>query len=112
VAEGSYAKSQTERPLLSGTYQEGLGLDGPPPPARIRRTVAETVAVGAHPVMKGAEYHDHDGAFTVLIADPLAGALEAVGEVLRWVAANPWIRDGRPDPEVLVPYDGVVGWNG
>lgn len=60
------------------------------------------LAVGAAPVVKGSEYLDSRGRFSVLTAHDFAATREAAAGVLRWAAAHPALFDGEPDPEVEV----------
>lgn len=95
-----------ELPLLTVTYERGIGLDGPPPPSRVRRALAEAAALGAAPVLKGSEYLDADGRFTVLTAPALAPVLADVSPMLQWLERNQALyRQTVADPDVLVLYD-------
>jgi hypothetical protein len=95
-----------DRPILTVTYEHGIGLDGPPDPRRLRRAVAEAVALGASPVLKGSEYIGPDGRFTVLTAAAFRPLRDAVTDLLQWIAGHEALLAGAvrtPDVEVL--YD-------
>ena len=95
-----------DRPILAVTYERGIGLDGPPPAARLRRAMAEAAAVGAAPVLKGSEYLDHQRQFTVVTAPTLRPALDAAASLLRWLESNARLFEGAvPAPLVHVFYD-------
>jgi hypothetical protein len=95
-----------QRPVLAVTYENGIGLDGPPPSDRLRRAVAEAAAVGAAPVLKGSEYLDTEKRFTVITAPALRSALDDVAPLLRWMASNPRLFEGGTHaPLVQVLYD-------
>jgi hypothetical protein len=95
-----------QRPLLSVTYERGIGLDRSPPATAIVRAVAETAALGACPILKGSEYLDAEGRFTVLTSAALAETRRAVAPLLCWLERNSSLYEGAwPDPDVLVLYD-------
>jgi hypothetical protein len=94
------------KPILSITYRHGIGLDGPPEAPAVRRTLAECAALGVAPVMKGSEFLDSNGRFTVITAASLAGARAAMGDMLHWLRRHDSLFIGaQPDPDVLVLYD-------
>jgi hypothetical protein len=94
------------RSILSVTYERGIGLDGPPAPARLARAVAEICALGASPVVKGSEYIDAQGRFTVVTAPALASVLEGIAPVLDWVRRHESLyTDVRHDPDMFVLFD-------
>jgi len=93
-------------PLLGLPYQTAIGVERRPDPGKARRAVAETVALGASPVVKGTEYLDSKGRFTVLTCREFEPTREAVGAILRWVAAREELfRDLVPAPEVGIFHD-------
>ncbi|MFO7893884.1 MAG: hypothetical protein R6U63_09125 [Longimicrobiales bacterium] len=95
------------RPMAAVTYESGIGLDGAPSPVRARRAVAEAVAVGAGPVLKGTEYRDASGAFSVITAPDFREVREAVGSLFRWLGDHPDLHaDAHPAPEARVFLDG------
>lgn len=98
-----------ERPILSVTYENGIGLDGLPPVTAIVSAAAEAAALGACPIVKGSEYRDAAGRFTVLTADDLAPTRNALAPLLSWLAGNGALFQGvRPDPDALVLLDPAV----
>jgi hypothetical protein len=93
-------------PVLGLSYEEGIGLDGQPGTRRARRQVAEALALGVAPVVKGTEYLDSRGRFTVFTAPEFRPMREAVGEELRWISRRAGLfRDLVPAPEVGVLHD-------
>jgi hypothetical protein len=94
-----------DKPILALTYERGIGLDRLPGTRRLRRTFAEAVAVGAVPVLKGSEFIDHAGRFSVITA-PAFGALRvALAPLLDWLHGHAWLFDDvQPAPAVCVPY--------
>jgi hypothetical protein len=95
-----------DRPVLTVTYERGIGLDGPPPAARLARALAESAALGAAPVLKGSEYVDPQRRFTVLTSPALAPVLDSVAPLLTWMDRNrDLFADVTPDPDAWVLYD-------
>jgi len=95
-----------DRPVLALTYEHGIGLDRRPSGPRLCRALAEAVAVGASPVLKGSEFLDSQGRLTVLTASDFDPMREAAGSFLRWVGANESLyRDSRPAPLAGVYLD-------
>lgn len=99
------------KPILSVAYERGIGLDGPPAPARIRRFIAEVSAVGATPVLKGSEYLDDRKHFSVLTAPAFQHVRDAAGELLNWLHERPvLLMDRTRLPHVHVPIHSEAGW--
>jgi hypothetical protein len=95
-----------DRPVLALTYEQGIGLDGRPSGTRLVRALAEAVAVGASPVLKGSEFLDTQGRMTVLTSADFAPVREAAARFLGWLRAHEHLyRDTCPDPDVLVYLD-------
>jgi hypothetical protein len=98
-----------DRPILTVTYEHGIGLDGPPDPRRVRRAIAELVALGASPILKGSEYLDSRGRFTVVTSEEFAPLRVALAPQLRWIDAHSARISGVcHDPAVHVLYDEVA----
>jgi hypothetical protein len=94
------------RPLLSVTYEHGIGLDRPPEAKRLARAIAEAAALQVAPVLKGSEYLDSLGRFTVLTAGAMASARAGAAPLLNWLAEQASLFSGtEPDPDALVFYD-------
>jgi hypothetical protein len=95
-----------DKPILTVTYQHGIGLDGPPEARVMRRTLAEAAALGAGSVLKGSEYLDGEGRFTVITAPALAQARSAAGEMFNWLESHAFLYENAvPDPDVLILLD-------
>ena len=98
-----------DRPILTVTYEHGIGLDGPPEPRCVRRAIAELVALGASPILKGSEYLDSHGRFTVVTSKEFAPLRAALAPQLRWIDVHAArISGARHDPAVHVLYDEVA----
>ncbi|MCL7972069.1 MAG: putative glycoside hydrolase family 15 protein [marine benthic group bacterium] len=67
------------------TYETGIGLDGQPAPSRAYRAVAESVATGASPVVKGTEYLDSRYRFTVMTCPEFRPLRKALTPLLQWI---------------------------
>lgn len=94
------------RAIFCVTYERGIGLDRTPPTSAFVRAVAEAAALGACPILKGSEYLDPRGRFTVLTAAALAETRHAVAPMLQWLADNPALFEATtPDPDILLLYD-------
>jgi hypothetical protein len=97
------------KPVLSVAYERGIGLDYAPAVKRVRRFIAEVAAVGASPVIKGSEYLDPRGWFSVITADAFHQIRQAAGDMLRWRAANSLLYlNCEPYPAVAIPLDTTV----
>lgn len=95
-------------PVATVSYDRGIGLDGAADSRRLRQALAEAAACDAVGVVKGAEYLDPEGRFTVLTAPAFASARETCGEVLGWLAEHAGLyRDRQPAAALglLYPYD-------
>jgi hypothetical protein len=91
---------------LTVTYQHGIGLDGPSDARVVSRTMAEAAALGAASVLKGSEYLDDEGRFTVLTAPALDQARAAAGRMFKWLANHTALyEDTTHDPAVLILLD-------
>jgi hypothetical protein len=101
--------------ILSVAYHRGIGLDGAPSVTHIRRHIAEAVAVGAAPVVKGSEYLDDHGRFSVFTARAFDEARAAAAQILKWLEDHEFLfKDRRPFPAatVALPEDCCDGaWN-
>ena len=101
--------------VVSVAYERGIGLDGPPALQRVRRFIAEVKAVGAAPVLKGSEYLDARGWFSLITAPAFDQVRESAGQMLNWFAQHESLFEGcTPSPSVLVPIpERVTGrfWN-
>lgn len=97
--------------VLGVAYERGIGLDGPPDPGRVRRFIAEATAVGASPVLKGSEYLDSVGRFSVLTAPCFESARDAARPMLNWIAQNHRLFSNcTADPDVLIPIQPGENW--
>ncbi len=74
-----------ETPLSVDPYDKGIGFDQVYPPRRFQQPIAEAAACGASMVVKGTEFVDADGTFTLLTAETYAPQREAIGALHRWL---------------------------
>ncbi len=94
------------RPVLALPYEHGIGLDRLPSPTRARRTMAEALACGAAPILKGSEFLDDQRRVSVVTAQAFAPLRDAVTPILRFAGSRPELfANLRPDAEVAVLYD-------
>ncbi len=101
-----FVRARTTAPIAAVTYEAGIGLDGVPSTVRVRRAVAEAAAVGAGPVLKGTEYRDATGAFSVITAPDFREVREAAGSLFRWIGDHAHLyADARPEPEARIYLD-------
>ncbi|MFN3929036.1 MAG: hypothetical protein ACK4OK_05315, partial [Thermoflexus sp.] len=107
---------RTVRALAGGTpistisYDRGIGFDGVYPPRRFLQHVAEAVACGAIPVIKGTEFVER-GKFTVLTAAPYAEQRTAIGAYQRWLADHADLFMGRENiAPVAIQHPGDAMW--
>jgi len=74
-----------ETPLSVDPYDKGIGFDDVYPPRRLQTGIVEATACGATMVVKGTEYVDSDGIFTLLTAEKYAPERAAVNEIHQWL---------------------------
>lgn len=80
------ALSQTGKTHLSvDPYDRGIGFDQVYAPRRYQQAIAEAAACGASMVIKGTEFVEADGAFTLLTAEKYGAQREAIGALHRWL---------------------------
>lgn len=72
-------------PLTVDPYDKGIGFDEVYAPRRFQQGIAEAAACGAPMVVKGTEFVEPDGAFTLLTAEAYAAQREAIGALHRWL---------------------------
>lgn len=107
---------RTVRALAGGTpistisYDRGIGFDGVYPPRRFLQYMAEAVACGAIPVIKGTEFVEQ-GRFTVLTAAPYAEQRASIGAYQRWLADHADLFVGRENvAPVAFQHPGDAMW--
>jgi hypothetical protein len=94
------------KPVLAVTYEHGIGIDGLPSVRNLRRAVTEAVAVGAVPTLKGSEYLDGTGRFSVITAPAFVELRAALTPLLKWLKQHAWLFEAvTPEPVVLVPIN-------
>lgn len=74
-----------ETPLSVDPYDKGIGFDEVYPPRRFVQAIAEAAACSVSMVVKGTEFVEPDGTFTLLTAEAYAPQREAIGALHRWL---------------------------
>jgi hypothetical protein len=99
-----------DTPISTLAYDRGIGFDDVYPPRRFRQAIAEAVACGAIPVIKGTEFVSQ-GMFTVLTAPAYAQERKAIGDDHRWLAEHADLFVGRENAApVALLYPGDAFW--
>ncbi|MCS7040197.1 MAG: hypothetical protein RMN24_13160, partial [Anaerolineae bacterium] len=75
-------------PISTLPYDKGIGFDPVYEPRRFLQAMAEAAACGAATVIKGTEFVEADGTFTLLTAAAYAPQREAIGRYHRWLEAH------------------------
>ena len=70
-----------DTPLTTDPYDKGIGFDTVYPPRRIQQGIAEAAACGTAMVVKGTEYVDQNGVFTLLTAQEFSAQRHAIKEL-------------------------------
>lgn len=84
-----------DTPLTVDPYDEGIGFDDVYPPRRLQQGICEAAACGVPMVVKGTEYVDEQGVFTLLTAEKYAPQREAVNDIHQWLVENSELYEGR-----------------
>jgi len=84
-----------DTPLSTDPYDKGIGFDDVYPPRRLQQGIVEAAACGAPMVVKGTEYVDSQGVFTLLTAEKYAPERAAVRQIHQWLQANAHLYQGR-----------------
>lgn len=80
-------------PISTLPYDKGIGFDPVYAPRRFLQAIAEAAACGAATVIKGTEFVEADGTFTLLTAAAYAPQREAIGRYHRWLEAHTDVYD-------------------
>jgi hypothetical protein len=97
-------------PISTIAYDRGIGFDEVYPPRRFQQSMAEAIACGAIPVIKGTEFVSR-GMFTVLTAPDYARERKAIGDYHRWLAEHVDLFAGRENAApVALLYPGDALW--
>lgn len=75
-------------PLTTNPYDKGIGFDDVYPPRRIQQGIVEAAACCTALVVKGTEFVDQTGTFTLLTADQYKHHRVAAGKIHRWLSEN------------------------
>ena len=75
-------------PLTTNPYDKGIGFDDVFPPRRIQQSIVEAAACGTALVVKGTEFFDQTGTFTLLTAEKYKPQRVAAGQIHRWLSEN------------------------
>ncbi len=77
-----------DTPLSTDPYDKGIGFDDVYPPRRLQSGIVEAAACGATMVVKGTEYVDSQGVFTLLTAKKYAPERAAANDIHHWLSAH------------------------
>jgi hypothetical protein len=75
-----------DTPLTTDPYDKGIGFDNVYPPRRFQQGIAEAAACGTAMVVKGTEYVDLDGVFTLLTAQEFSLQRQAIKTLQTWLS--------------------------
>jgi len=75
-----------DKPLTTDPYDKGIGFDSVYPPRRIQQGIAEAAACGTAMVVKGTEYVDQNGVFTLLTAAAFSAQRDAIKVLHDWLS--------------------------
>jgi hypothetical protein len=75
-------------PISTLPYDRGIGFDTVYNPRRFQQAIAEAAACGTVAVIKGTEFVETDGTFTLLTAAAYAPQREAIGRYHRWLETH------------------------
>lgn len=77
-----------DTPLTTDPYDKGIGFDDVYSSRRFQQGIAEAAACGVPMVVKGTEFVDRKGVFTLLTADIYAPQRTAIKQIHDWLALN------------------------
>ena len=104
-----------DTPLTTDPYDKGIGFDDIYSPRRFQLGIAEAAACGSALVVKGTEYVNKDGVFTLLSADKYSRHHAALKELHLWLASHAEIyrnRSNLAQVGLLYPQDQLrTQWN-
>ncbi|MBN1262189.1 MAG: hypothetical protein JXB35_16040 [Anaerolineae bacterium] len=95
-------------PLTVDPYDRGIGFDTVYAPRRFQQGIAEAAACGAAMVVKGTEFVEPDGTFTLLTAEKFGPEREAIGTLHRWLGEHAGLFEARRNAArtgILYPGD-------
>ena len=84
-----------DTPLSTIPYDKGIGFDEVYKPRRFAQSIAEAAACGAAMVIKGTEFVEADGTFTLLTAEQYAPQREASAHINNWLTEKAALFEGR-----------------
>jgi len=77
-----------QTPISVDPYDHGIGFDQVYPSRRFQQAIAEAAALGASNVVKGTEFVDEQGCFTLLTAAKYDDERKAIGRYNSWIAEH------------------------
>jgi hypothetical protein len=83
-------------PLSVDAYDHGIGFDSVFPARRYQQAIAEATACQASAVIKGTEFVDQNGVFTLLTALPYTEIRTRIGEYHNWLADRSGLLNPHP----------------
>jgi hypothetical protein len=100
-----------QTPLTVDPYDKGIGFDEVYPPRRFQQGIAEAAACGVPMVIKGTEFVEPDGNFTLLTAEAYAPQREAIGALHLWLKEHAHLyQDRKNAADVALLYPGDALW--
>lgn len=97
-------------PISTLPYDRGIGFDPVYPSRRFQQAMAEALACGAIPVIKGTEFVDQ-GIFTVLTARAYSQERKGIGDYQRWLVHHADLFCGGENiAPVAILHPGDVLW--
>ncbi len=99
-----------DTPLSTDPYDKGIGFDDVYPARRLQQGIVEAAVCGATMVVKGTEYVDGDGIFTLLTAEKYALERAAVNEIHQWLSDHADLYTERRNAArvgLLYPEEGI-----
>ncbi|MGC9397917.1 MAG: hypothetical protein ACP5HM_02140 [Anaerolineae bacterium] len=100
-----------ETPLSVDPYDRGIGFDEVYAPRRFRQGIAEAAACGVPMVVKGTEFIEADGTFTLLTAEAYAPQREAIGALHAWLREHAALYQARENAaQVALLHPGEALW--
>lgn len=100
-----------DTPVTTDPYDKGIGFDRVYAARRFQQGMAEAAAANCPMVVKGTEFNDARGAFTLLSAEAYVEQRNAIGNYHSWLEVNAELFRGRTNAATIgVLYPDDVLW--
>lgn len=99
-----------DTPLTTDPYDQGIGFDDVYPARRFQTGLAEAAACGTAMVVKGTEFVNQDGTFTLLTSPQYVNQRAAIGHYHQWLREHTELYQGRRNNArigLLYPHIGL-----